>query len=120
MTQGGADNGAPAQKWHSTIMEMIEVVCAAFRRHGKSEQQAEHDAQVAVEAICETFRGNQFYFPSSAAARTAMLHARIFDEFDGHNHQELSRKYQLSVQAIYRIIKKQRELKPSQQVKQHD
>lgn len=120
MTQEAADNSPRELRWHTTIMEMIDVVCSAFRHRGKSQQQAEQDAQVAVEALYESYRGGQLYFPSSAATRTAALHERIYADFNGHNQAELSRKYRLSVQAVYRIIKKQRELKRSQQVKQND
>ncbi|MDK4537214.1 Mor transcription activator family protein [Kingella kingae] len=30
---------------------------------------------------------------------------RIYAEFDGKNHQELARKYNLAVQRIYKIVK---------------
>lgn len=110
MTGANDKCDVPPEKWHVTLMEMIAAVCSAFVSEGKPQPQAEVDAEVAVRGIYKTFRGNQLYIPFSAATERALLHARIFAEFDGHNQQELSRKYGMSVPAIYRIIKKQREI----------
>ncbi len=109
MTGAGDKFDVPPEKWHVTLMEMIAAVYSAFVTQGKPPPQAEVDAEVAVRGIYKTFRGSQVYIPFSATTERAFLHARIFAEFDGHNQQELSRKYEMSVQAIYRIIKKQRE-----------
>jgi Mor family transcriptional regulator len=105
-----AQSSVPPVKWHETLREMIDAVSAAFVAQGKQKPKADLDAQVAVEAIYSIFRGCNVYIPFSAGTRTALTHARIFAEFDGHNHQDLARRYEMSVQAIYRIIKKQREL----------
>lgn len=109
MTEANDKCNVPPEKWHVTLMEMIAAVSSALVSEGKPQPQAEADAEVAVRGIYKTFRGSQVYIPFSAATERAFLHARIFAEFDGHNQQELSRKYGMSVQAIYRIIKKQRE-----------
>ncbi len=109
----GADDkyDVPPEKWHVTLVEMMDAVTTAFVSGGKPAPQAEADAGIAVKAIYKTFRGSQLYIPISAAAERAMLHARIFAEFDGKNQSELSRRYDTTVQNIYRIIKKQREIK---------
>lgn len=100
----------PPHKWHTTLAEMVVAVSSAFVSKGRATPQAEVDAEIAVRAICSTFRGSQLYIPFNAATERAFLHARIFAEFDGHNQHELCRKYEMSVQHIYRIIKKQREI----------
>lgn len=110
MTGANDEFDVPPRKWHETLMEMLSAVSAAFVSNGKPKPQAEVDAQVAVEAIYTIFRGNTVYIPFNDASKTAMLHARIYAEFDGHNQQELSRRHAMSVQAVYRIIKKQRQL----------
>lgn len=114
MTGANDKLDVPPEKWHVTLMEMLSAVSTAFVSRGKQKPQAEQDAQVAVEAIYSTFRGSMLYIPFSSATKRAFLHARIFAEFNGHNQQELSRRYELSVQAIYRIIKQQREINRTQ------
>lgn len=120
MTGANDKLDVPPEKWHVTLMDMLAAVCNAFVSEGKPAPQAELDAGVAVKAIYKTFRGCQLYIPFSAATERAFLHARIFAEFDGHNQQELCRKYEMSVQAIYRIIKKQREINRIAIVEQND
>ncbi len=110
MTGANDKCDVPPEKWHVTLMEMVSAVYEAFVSKGKAAPEAEADAEIAVEAIFTVFRGNHVYIPFSTAAKKAAIHARIFAEFDGQNHQELSRRYGMSVQAIYRIIKKQREI----------
>lgn len=110
MTDASEKFDVPPEKWHVTLMEMIATVHSAFVAKGKHTSDAEVDAEVAVEAIYTTFRGSLVYIPLSAATKRALLHARIFAEFDGQNQQELSRRYEMSVQTIYRIIKKHRQI----------
>lgn len=100
----------PPEKWHVTLTDMIAAVSSAFIEEGKPAPQAELEAGIAVKAIYKTFRGSMVYVPFSAATERAFRDARIFAEFDGHNPKELCQKYGMSVQAIYRIIKKQREI----------
>lgn len=120
MTDASEKSDVPPEKWHTTLMDMVAAVCSAFVSEGKPTPQAEVDAEVAVRAIYMTFRGAQVYIPFSAATERAFLHARIFAEFDGHNQQELCRKHEMSVQAIYRIIKKQREINRTARGKSND
>jgi len=110
MTDAREKCDVPPDKWHTTLAEMVAAVFSAFVSKGKPTPLAEVDAEVAVRAIYSTFRGSQIYIPFNAATERAFLHARIFAEFDGHNQQELCRKYEMSVQNVYRIIKKQREI----------
>ena len=110
MTGASDKYDVPPEKWHVTLVEMMDAVTSAFVSVGKPASQAEVDAGVAIKAIYKTFRGSQLYIPISAATERALLHARIFAESDGKNHNELSRRYETSVQNIYRIIKKQREI----------
>lgn len=108
---GGRETHDPSlEKWHITLMEMTEAISCAFVSHGRPAPSANSDAEVAVRAIYERFRGSQLYIPISTRTERAFLHARIFQEFDGTNFNELARRHNMSVQAIYRITKNQREI----------
>lgn len=97
-------------RWHVTLVEMTDAVTAAFASNGKTRSQAKADAETAVRAIYMAFRGSQVYIPLASCTERGLRDARIFEEFDGKNQHELSRRYAMSIQAIYRIIKKQREI----------
>ena len=55
--------------------------------------------------MCEAWGGQLIYFPYWLREELDERDLKIYDEFNGDNHEELSKKYTLSVQAIYRIIK---------------
>lgn len=108
---GAIDKGDERpDKWHVTLIEMTDAVTAAFASNGKTLTQAKADAETAVRAIYTTFRGSQVYIPLARCTENGLRNARIFDEFDGTNVRELSHRYEMSIQAIYRIVKKQREI----------
>lgn len=48
--------------------------------------------------------GQQVYIPKDNKRRAAI----IYDEFDGTNVSELARKYDLCIQTIYKIIRRER------------
>ncbi|MDK4544763.1 Mor transcription activator family protein [Kingella kingae] len=49
--------------------------------------------------------GQLIYFPKNQGGELDERDKQIYAEFDGKNHQELARKYNLAVQRIYKIIK---------------
>lgn len=110
MTGASYKSDERPDRWHVTLIEMIDAVAAAFTANGKTLSQAKADAETAVMAIYITFRGSQVYIPLAKCTERGMRDARIFEEFDGSNVNELSRRHAMSVQAVYRIIKKQREI----------
>lgn len=49
--------------------------------------------------------GQLIYFPKNQGGKLDERDKQIYTEFDGKNHQELARKYNLAVQQIYKIVK---------------
>lgn len=49
--------------------------------------------------------GQLIYFPKNQGGELDERDKQIYAEFDGKNHQELVRKYNLAVQRIYKIVK---------------
>ena len=49
--------------------------------------------------------GQLIYFPKNLLGRVSERDLKIYKEFNGKNHVELARKYDLTVQHIYRIVK---------------
>ena len=49
--------------------------------------------------------GQLIYFPKNQGGKLDERDKQIYAEFNGKNHQELARKYNLAVQQIYKIVK---------------
>jgi Mor family transcriptional regulator len=88
------------------LADMHGALSAAFQKDGKSQNDAEHDADIALEAMVENFGGETVYLPTAALAKAEERNARIRQEFTGNNHRELARKFGNSIQHIYRVVKK--------------
>lgn len=70
-------------------------------------QQVEEIAERAISLYSSTFGGELVYIPKDSAFLRQKLHKEILAEFNGKNQRELAKKYGLSMQAIYKIIKAQ-------------
>jgi Mor family transcriptional regulator len=49
--------------------------------------------------------GQNIYFPMGLSYKLSKRDQQIFTEFNGLNHSELARKYHVSLQWIYKIVK---------------
>ncbi|MFX6383803.1 Mor transcription activator family protein, partial [Acinetobacter baumannii] len=65
------------------------------------------EAREVVLALAVYFGGRPLYLPKGAMLETALLHARIWHEFNGRNTEELADRYRLTVRQVQKIIKQQ-------------
>lgn len=91
---------------------MVDVITSKFVAHGKPNDRAEEDALLVVNTILETMGGTNLYVPLGLMANIGERDAVIRQEFTGHNHTELARRHGLSVQHVYRILKKEKAVTP--------
>jgi Mor family transcriptional regulator len=49
--------------------------------------------------------GQNIYFPMGLSYKLSQRDRQIFDEFNGVNHSDLARKYRVSLQWVYKIVK---------------
>lgn len=75
-----------------------------LKKNGVDDSQAKKIAKEIAQQMCDQWGGQQVYFPFWIKIERQERDYKIYKEFKGDNHQELARKYKLSVQAIYRII----------------
>lgn len=99
-------------RWPETLREMYDLLKHQLEQEGV-------DSKVAIKllgGICENFGGMQFYLPRGHHLETMITHLSIWNEFTGDNVVQLSRKYEVSMQHVYRVIAKmrQREIKKHQ------
>ncbi len=91
---------------------MVDVITSKFVAHGKPNVRAEEDALLVVNAILETMGGTTVYIPMGLMANISERDAIIKREFTGNNHTDLARRHGLSVQHVYRILKKEKAVTP--------
>jgi Mor family transcriptional regulator len=104
------DEVPPESRWPKTLADLFRVLEAYNRRAGMSDERAALDARDRVVLIGEYFGGRMVYIPKGDALRTAALHAQIWSEFTGRNHEDLAQRYGINVVSIYDILKQQRKL----------
>lgn len=100
----------PVEKWARGLVEMIEVMEAAFRRVGIGEELAFRLASDGAFAVAEYHGGRQFYLPRGDALITAVRDAAIYRRANRANIESLAAEHGLTVSQIYRICRQQRAL----------
>lgn len=74
---------------------------------------SEEDArQLGIEVavlIAQEWGGANIYVPSNLKVNIATRDMKLYKEFNGHNQNELARKYKISVVWVYKIIKRVRQ-----------
>lgn len=58
--------------------------------------------------LCRNWGGQLIYIPKNQGGELDERDKQIYAEFNGKNHQQLAKKYDLAVQQIYKIIKASR------------
>ena len=58
--------------------------------------------------LTDNWRGQIIYYPKNTGGELDERDKQIWAEFDGKNHQQLAKKYNLATQQIYQIIKRAR------------
>lgn len=93
-----------------------ETVICALEAYIYKEVTMYYDKKIAsncVDALFKclylNFRSSLMYIPTSNNDNS-ILHKSIYDDFNGHNHMDLSIKYRRSLQNIYAIIKQQKHI----------
>ena len=89
-----------AHRWPEAMRQIYDILKHELDNVGQ-------DSAVALRqlsAICDAFGGMQFYLPRGHRLEKELKHLKVWQEFNGNNVQELSQKYKLSMQQIYRII----------------
>ena len=67
--------------------------------------QARHIARQVARHITNNWGGQLIYIPKNHIGRISERDMEVYRDFDGRNHAALSKKYDLTVQQVYRIVK---------------
>lgn len=75
---------------------------------------AAHVGSELARSIAESWGGQTIYVPQGLGMFVHERDEKIYREFNGTNHAELARKYKISMQWVYSIVKKMRAIKIKQ------
>lgn len=88
------------------LIDLSEHVSTALVELAKLDQgKAEQLGHEIADRMAAHWGGQNIYFPMGLSMKLSKRDQQIFDEFNGTNHSELARKYHVSLQWIYKIVK---------------
>lgn len=67
---------------------------------------AENAGQAIADRMMRNWGGQSIYFPKGISGRASERDYQIYSECDGRNYAELAKKYNLTLQWIYKIVKR--------------
>lgn len=95
---------------HESLMTGIrQAVCCVLTAHSVPAVDARTAADLVAARLAAAWVNCVIHIPQGIKYRTMLRNQEIFDLFSGNNHAELGRKFRVSIQQIYQIIKKSRE-----------
>lgn len=93
-----------SQRWPIAMRQIYSLFKRDLEKHHV-------DTKIAItllNSICKEFGGVQFYLPRGRQLEAEIQNLSIWHEFKGDNVEELARKYDKSMQHIWRVIAKMR------------
>ncbi|MDF0606666.1 DNA-binding protein [Neisseriaceae bacterium TC5R-5] len=72
---------------------------------GLDEVKAEQVGRDIANRMAAHWGGQNIYFPMGLSYKLSQRDRQIYDEFNGTNHSDLARKYGVSLQWVYKIVK---------------
>lgn len=81
------------------LQELIEL----------DKERANHVANEIANRMAAHWGGQLIYFPIGTAIKLSARDLAIWNDFNGKNHSDLARKYGVSLQWIYKIVKAMRQ-----------
>lgn len=95
------------EKAPELLADLAKHVETELTKTGKiAPEQAKQIGVEIAQSIAKNWGGEVIYIPRNLVLLLSERDRRIFNEFNGYNHRALARKYQVSMQWVYKIVKK--------------
>ncbi len=98
---------------NTMLRELSEMVADALRARGVSEQEAREASEEIAFAIHHRWKGITFTFPARDELARARLKNHLIKEYNGTNADELVRRYGVTEDFIYSVLREHRLSKTS-------
>jgi len=97
---------APRNKSPELLFDLAEHLSDLIERKGGLPPDTSSAlAWETAEHMAEHWGGQNLYFPMGSSILKSQRARQIWQEFNGHNQPDLARKYNLSVQWVYTLIR---------------
>lgn len=89
---------------------LYDIIYHALIRQDVASEVALTVAEESTDTVLDEFGGENLYIPKDISSKAARRNRQIYDEFTGDNHSALAKKYGVTPQRIYTIVKEQRQM----------
>ncbi|MGH1460980.1 MAG: Mor transcription activator family protein [Neptuniibacter sp.] len=98
------------KKWPKDLAALIDIFSDELERQGYAKEESQRITHRLLAAQSMYCGGRYFYLPKPDALEKAVRDLNLYNDWAGNNMEpsELTKKYKVSVQHVYRIIKEQR------------
>lgn len=87
------------------LADLAEQLALKLREHGIESEKAAEAGFFAADYVRTHWGGQKIYLLKGVQYEFHMRDMKIFEQFDGHNHAELAKEYNLTEVRIYQIVK---------------
>lgn len=95
------------EKYPPILVEIYEHILALINKNNMFSAHSSDDAALIItDTIRRNFGGAMMYIPKSSGMTLQQRDREIFSKYNYKNVSELAKEYDLSVQCIYRVIKR--------------
>lgn len=94
------------ENFPEVITELYAHTKKTLIAHQLNEDAADQIAIELAEHICQKWGGEPIYIPKGNSIKIARRNKKILAEFNGNNHSELCKRYNVSYQWLCQILKR--------------
>lgn len=105
MSKGDIRTSAVRARTAEFLIALHDHLCAGLKNTGVKQEAAEGIADHVIDQVRATFGGEPLYIPKGIGMDAVLKHHEIYRQFNGHNHHELARLHNVSVQWVYYIVR---------------
>lgn len=106
MSEAKFDNDDFHTKAPDLLADLAKHTVVSAKEFGIGEELAENLGMIVAMKISHAWGGLSVYMPKALELFACEREKQIYNEFNGTNHAYLAKKYGLSIQWIYKIIKR--------------
>lgn len=100
---------ANEKDYPEVLQDLRRIFCEVLVKHDTPKEVAEHWAHEATESVRAEWGGSLVYICKGQSYDLNQRDLQIWSEFNGRNHQELCKKFNITLVWLYKIIKIQRQ-----------
>lgn len=102
---------AMAEKRHELLSDIADHIAQTLREHNIETDVAEQAGSAAADHLSAAWAGSTVCFPKDHRYKLSKRDLQILSKFNGRNHHALALQYNLTENAIYKLLKRVQERK---------